>query len=213
MIKNRRALVLLTAVVLGIVAGLVVVQKSLSTGKIVPPATGSFGVFAKKGNANNDPALAEVASMFRGGELADVGRAQVLLRNLGEYDSRVIAVSSISGRTICFALAGETSQDPGAAYCNQPNDPSAPASIAGQHFGAMALYSAFDGTPRVQLFGIAFDDVAYLRINVAGTLHDVPLSNNGFYLDLPETQEQDVGVLEATLTDGTVQQHNMQPER
>lgn len=213
MIRSRHAAALVTAVAAGLVVGLVVAQTSLSTARVVPPATGSFAAFGKAGTASSDPALGEIASMFRNGETAEVGRSQVLLRNLGTYNSRLLAVPSVTGRTICFGLAGRTPEDPGAAYCNQPNDPSAPRSIAGQHFGAIALYSAFDAKPRVQLFGIAFDDVNRVRVEVRGAWHEVPLSNNGFYLELPNTEEQDIGTLEATLADGTVQQRSMQPER
>lgn len=210
MIKNRQALALVMVVAFVAGAALLIAQNSLSTGKVVPSATGSFAAFAKAGNVNGDPAVAEVAQMIRGSEVADVARARVLLRGLGKYNSRVIAVPSRSGRTICFALAGQLPEDPGAAYCNQPFDPAAPASVAGEHYGVMALYSAFDGTPRVQLFGITFDDVAQLRVNVKGTWRDVPVSGNAFYLDLPQTQEQDVGGFEATLSDGTVQRHDIQ---
>jgi len=82
--------------------------------------------------------------------------------------------------------------------------------VKGEHFSAVAPYSNIDGKAGTQLFGIAFDDVKALRVNVAGHWRAVPLHDNGFYLDLPNVAQTDVGVVEATLSDGTVQRHDIQ---
>jgi hypothetical protein len=147
--------------------------------------------------------------MMSAPESPDFDRARVLSADLGAYHSRVILIPSRTGRTLCFGLAGEASTDPGAAYCFQPKGSGLPAQVASRHFAAMALFSALNNDPRVQLFGIAFDDVRSLRIQVAGQWHDVSLANNAFYFDLPGVESDAIGTLEATLTDGSRQTRDM----
>jgi hypothetical protein len=127
----------------------------------------------------------------------------VLADNVGSNGSRLVAVPTEKGSIVCFSLVGQASS------CWRPHDPDLPEALRGQHFDAMALYT-FDGAPRVQLFGAAFDDVKSMRVQVSGSWRDVPVANNGFYLEIPGVQHEDVGIIEATLADGTVQVHDIQ---
>lgn len=193
------------AVALAGVTGFALAAGALATDKIVLSATGEFAVFNRAQTAAADPATREIAAMIRGEETPDLARSQILSSRLGAHRSRLIAVPSVSGKVICFGLAGEDPTDPAASYCHQPKDPAAPGPVAGQHFGVMALYSALDGTSRIQLFGVAYDDVRAARVSVNGEWRIVPVASNGFYLDLPGVSYSDIGVFEVTLTDGTVQ--------
>lgn len=80
----------------------------------------------------------------------------------------------------------------------------------GKHFNAMAIEALTADGIGVQLFGLADDTVKRVRVNVSGQWRDVPLANNGIYLDLPGVRHEEVGVVEATLKDGTTQTHNIQ---
>jgi hypothetical protein len=67
-----------------------------------------------------------------------------------------------------------------------------------------------DGKVRVQLFRVAFNDVKKLRVQVAGSWTNVPLANNAFYLDLPGIRYEQMGVVEATLANGSTQVEDLQ---
>lgn len=177
--------------------------------RVVPPVVPQMAVFKDANLAG--PAESELATTFSAqNDSADVAKTRVLARGLGRHDSRLVAFPSKTGSSVCYALLGRTPHDPAMSYCYQPLAPDLPAAVKGEHFNAVALYSNIDGKRGTQLFGIAFDDVRSVRANVAGTWRAVPLRHNGFYLDLPNVAQEDVGIVEATLADGTVQQHDVQ---
>ncbi len=205
---NRRTLI---AIVLAVVAATVaaaLATRSDAGQRFVPSATPEMSVFANGSPAAVPADVAHVAKLIPG--RADLTKARVLANGAGKYGSRLIAFPSDDGANVCYALVGRSERDPGMSYCYQPKAPDAPSPLAGQHFHAVALYSATDGDPRVQLFGIAFDDVTSMRVDVAGSWRGVPLRRNGFYLDLAGVQHEQVGVVEATLADGAVQRHDIQ---
>jgi hypothetical protein len=135
---------------------------------------------------------------------------RVLARGLGRFDSRVVAAPSADGRTVCYALIGATNADPSMSYCYRPVDPGLPPGLAGQHFHAVAPEAVVDRKVGVQLFGVAFNDVKKLRVQVAGSWTNVPLSNNAFYLDLPGIRYEQMGLVEATLANGSTQVEDLQ---
>jgi hypothetical protein len=60
------------------------------------------------------------------------------------------------------------------------------------------------------VFGVAEDSVTSLRVLVSGAWRELPVANNGFYVDLPGVQRSEVGTVEATLSDGSKQVHDLQ---
>ena len=78
----------------------------------------------------------------------------------------------------------------------------------------MAPQAFIDGEVRVDIFGVAYDDVTSLRVQVGDEWRLVPLvSPNGFYLSLSGVSRDQLGHFEATLEDGTVQVHDLQTGR
>jgi hypothetical protein len=206
---TRRRTALLTLVVAGATAGGIYATTGGAGQRVVPPATPKMAVFNDASRA--DAAEPELASTFAAlSDKADLSRGRILAAGVGRFGSRVVAFPSQTGSTVCYSLLGRTPHDPAMSYCYQPLAPDNPAAVKGEHFSAVALYSNIDGKAGTQLFGIAFDDVKALRVNVAGHWRAVPLHDNGFYLDLPNVAQADVGMVEATLSDGTVQQHDIQ---
>ncbi len=177
--------------------------------RVVPSVVPNMSVFAdERQPGTTEPQLA--ATFVSPHDTADMERTRVLAQALGRHHSRLVAFPSATGASVCYALLGRTTRDPAMSYCYQPLAADAPGPLAGQHFHAAALYSNIDGHAGVQLFGIAFDDVDSIRVQINGTYRMVPVRNNGFYLDLPNTAHEAVGLVEATLTDGTIQQHDIQ---
>lgn len=176
----------------------------------VPPAKGSIAALSRPAPTHTEP---EVAHLLEGvgANPGDENQFRVLARDLGPFNSRLVAVSARAGRTICYALLGEKPTDPAGSYCYQPHNPIFPPSVTRRHFDVMASTSYTDGAARTQLFGIAFDDVAEIRAQVKGEWVDVPLRNNGFYLHLPgvDTRVGDVPLVEATLQNGSKQYYNV----
>jgi hypothetical protein len=190
------------------VAGGVYAAGSRAGKNVVPPVGPKMAVFGDASRADtSEPELASTFAALR--DKPEMARGRVLAQGLGRHGSRLVAFPSASGSTVCYALLGRTPHDPAMSYCFQPLAPDVPAPLRGQHFNPVALYSNIDGKAGTQLFGIAFDDVRAMRVEVAGAWRAVPVRHNGFYLDLPNVAQADVGVVEATLDDGTVQQHDI----
>jgi hypothetical protein len=61
-----------------------------------------------------------------------------------------------------------------------------------------------------QVFGVAEDDVASVRVLAAGSWHEIPITNNALYLDLPGVPRSDASTVEVTLSDGSTQLHDLQ---
>jgi hypothetical protein len=206
--RRKGLLLVAAAVAVGGIGGFY--ARSGDAGRpIVPPAAPKMAVF--NDSARADAAEPELASSLSAvADRIDTSKGLVLGAGLGRFDSRLVAFPSASGSTICYALLGASAHDAAMSYCYQPLAPDEPSALLGQHFDAVALYSNIDNNPGTQLYGIAFDDVKSIRANIAGTWRAVPLKHNGFYLDLPNVAQEDVGIVEATLKDGTVQRHNIQ---
>ena len=181
-----------------------------SAGKTpAPSAISEFSVFSSTQKPAVEPEIADLAASI-GVDRGNLARLSVLTSDRGRFASRLVAFPSASGGTICYALLGQTVEDPAASYCYQPKGPGLPVELAGQHFSPLALESRIGGELGVQLFGMAFDDVERMRVKVAGSWRDVPVANNGFYLDMPGVAHSQVGNVEATLSDGTTQTHDIQ---
>lgn len=207
-LHKTRFLVLASAAVMGATVGGAAALSS--AGKTpAPSALSSFSVFASSTGVAVEPEIADLATSI-GVDRGNLTRLRVLESDRGRFASRLVAFPSASGGTICYALLGQTVEDPAASYCYQPKGLGLPAELAGQHFSPLALESRLGGDLGVQLFGVAFDDVEKLRVEVAGSWRDVPLANNGFYLDLPGVAHSQVGKVEAILSDGSTQVHDIQ---
>jgi hypothetical protein len=102
--------------------------------------------------------------------------------------------------------------DPGMAYCYRPSADNAPAGLVGEHFSVSGLEARTGPNldVGVQVFGVAEDDVSSVRVLVAGNWQKIPIVNNGFLLDLPGVSRSEVGTVEATLSDGSTQLHDLQ---
>ena len=175
-----------------------------------------MSICSAPGPPHEEPGIrAELAELGGPGEVfvrrkpPDWNKLRVLGSGLGRYDARLVAYPAGDGSMVCYWLVGET-RGPLTSHCYDPSDPHLPGRVKGQHFAALALYSAEEGKPSVQLFGIAFDDVVEVRAQVAGEWVDVPLGNNGFFVDLPGVRHEQVGIVEATLADGSTQIHDIQ---
>ena len=176
-------------------------------------ATEAFAVFSKGSPTDVPPDL--TMSPTLNGKMppgaprvtpVDFSRARELGRHLGQFDSRLLIFPREDDRSVCYALIAARSH-PGSGYCYQPSHPASSAA----HYNFGAPQSIIDGKVGVQLYGIAFDDVTRLRVQVRGEWREVPLvGENGFFLDLPGVSREDLGHFEATLEDGTVQIHDVQ---
>ena len=210
MLKHHKARFLVLAC--GVLAGVTVGGAAAlsSAGKTpAPSALSAFSVFSSTETAAVEPAIADLAASI-GVDRGNMARLRVLTSDRGRFVSRLVAFPSASGGTICYALLGQTADDPAASYCYQPKGLGLPTGLAGQHFSPLALESRINGELGVQLFGVAFDDVEKLRVEVAGGWRDVSLANNGFYLDMPGVAHSQVGKVEATLSDGSTRIHDIQ---
>lgn len=138
------------------------------------------------------------------------GETRVLGRNLGRFNS-TLRVSTVEGsKTVCYELSGERHSDPAMSYCWTPMSPDFPREWSHDHFNLVAPYSSRNDEFGVQLFGVAFDDVVRIRVQVDGTWRSIPLSNNGFYIDLRSVRYEQIGLVEATLADGSKQFHDIE---
>jgi hypothetical protein len=196
----------------GALVGALIVSSTASSTEKILPATESFGVFASGSAELSEPELADLAE-FVGASENEFRAIRVLGRQLGRFDSRLVAFPARGGGTVCYALLGGTPEDPAMSYCYQPRNRAVPRELRNQHFHALALQSVIDGKVGVQLFGVAEDEVASVRVSIGGSWRNVPVSSNGFYLDLPGVWHRDVGIVEATMRDGSTHVHDIQKGR
>jgi hypothetical protein len=214
MLSKRRSpwtlgLVVASSIVL---VAVVLLQAVGAAGSNGPIARDWYAVFTQGPAASVEPELSSLAEEVKQ-DATDKTHFRVLGAGLGSYHSRLVAFPAQSGVEICYALLGAQKTDPGMSYCYPPGDPTAPAGLNGQRFHAVALQSVVDGQLDTQVFGLAQDSVTRVRISVAGTWHDAPIKRNGFYLDLPDVPHLDVGLVEATLRDGSTQVEDIQTGR
>jgi hypothetical protein len=175
-----------------------------------PPATERFSVFEQPPSPHDAATDAQLAVAARVAHPEwDLDHLHTLASGLGRFDSRLVAYPANDGHNLCYGLIGARVTDPAAGYCFSPSRPYARGETAGEHFSVLALYSATDGQPSVQVFGVAFDDVASVRLQVSGQWRSIPVTSNGLYLDLPGVRQDEVDIFEATLRDGSVQRHNV----
>lgn len=164
----------------------------------VTPFAANFSVFSKPAPSPLDLPLTEIAGRM-GPRPADVSMIRLLATDLGAFSSKLVAFPTRGGDLACYALVGQL------GYCWSPKV------VPGdKHFNPSALESVVDGEERVQLYGLAFDDVKALRVQVSGDWRRIAVENNGFYLDLPGVRHSQMAVVEATLSDGSVQTYDLQ---
>jgi len=165
------------------------------------PVRNVFDAFSRLTQTRPEPELERLSVRH------NIGDFHVLGQSLGRSGARLVAGLSADGATVCYGLLG----GPGSvSYCYPPLYPNLPKELAGQHFHAVAPEALVGGEVGVQLYGVAFDDVVSMRAQVAGEWRSVPLFNNGFYLDVPGVRNEQVGIVEATLADGSKQIHDIQ---
>lgn len=179
-------------------ASLVLVATSAADRPV--PASARFGVFSRP--AVVDVQLSAGFSQASARTRGDFSRIRALGTRLGRFQSQLVAYPANDDRNVCLALEGISAVDPAMLYCYQPTPE--------KHFNAIALEGATNHNFGVQLFGVAYDDVIVMPAQVAGEWHDVPMNQNSFYLDLPGVRHAQVGVVEARLTDGSTQTHDIQ---
>ena len=181
-------------------------------GSILPASSpAGFSVFARAESAKPDEEVTSIATDLNA-TAADRDHFQVLADNLGSFQSRLMAFPAMSGRNVCYSLLGTTVGHRGMSYCYRPHSSHAPPELADERFSVVAPEFRTGDSLEVdtQVFGVAEDDVASLRVLVAGTWRQLQIANNGFYLDLPGVPRSKAGIVEATLTDGSKQLHDLQ---
>jgi hypothetical protein len=150
-----------------------------------------------------------------GADEQDRASFRTLLSGVGRFDIRLVAFRSFHGRNVCYAMLAAERTDPGMSYCYRPYAENAPAR-AGEHFKEHFSVSALGSRtgPNLdvgtQVFGVAEDDVASVRVLVAGNWQKIPIVDNGLFLDLPGVDRSEVGTVEVTLSDGSIQRHDLQ---
>ena len=176
-----------------------------------PAGLEGFSVFTNTATAVEPDATVKTIAADLGATAADLQYFHVLGDGLGTFRSRLVAFPATSGRNVCYSILGPASTDPGMSYCYRPGDTHAPRGIAGERFSVVALESrtGADLDVGTQVFGVAEDSVASLRVLVSGAWRKVPITNNGFYLDVPGVPRSDVGTVQATLVDGSEQVHDL----
>lgn len=206
---SRRLLISLGACSAGLVTGVALAFSTGASSSKGPPARDSFAVFGTGLAAAPESEIADLAEDV-GVDARDRTQFRVLGAGLGRFHSRLVAFPARSGNNICYSLLGATPRDPGMSYCYQPRGSGLPAGLVGERFSVVALQSVTDEQVGTQVFGVAEDGVKAIRVLVAGSWNDVSIKRNGFYLDLPGVPHADVGVVEATLADGSKQVHDIQ---
>ncbi len=172
-----------------------------------PAATSHFSIFKRVFAA--DPATTEevAARLHRlnsgvQGLNADLTQMRVAGRGLGRLDSRLVIFPARDDQNICYTTIG--SEGSGMLYCYTPRGADAPPGLGSAHLNVMKMYSPTGGS-HVDAFGVVFDDVKALRVEVRGQWRNAPLLNNAFFLEVPNASPDDIGLVEATLSDGSVQ--------
>jgi len=147
-----------------------------------------------------------------GADEQDRASFRTLLSGVGRFDTRLVAFRSFHGRNVCYAILAAERTDPAMSYCYGPYAEDAPAGLAGEHFSVAALGSRTGPNLDVgtEVFGVAEDDVVGVRVLVAGSWQKIPIVDNGLFLDLPGVDRSEVGTVEVTLSDGSIQRHDLQ---
>jgi hypothetical protein len=197
-----------TGCVLGIVSGAALALSTAASGGEGPVARDSFAVFTGGGPAAPESELTSLADQV-GVDAKDKTQFRVLAAGLGQFHSRLVAFPARSGHVICFSLLGAKNEDPGLSACYAPRDDSAPDQLRGERFSVVALQSIVAGEVETQVFGVAENSVTSIRVMVDGSWRDLSIKRNGFYLDLPGVAHAKVGLVEATLANGSTQLHNI----
>jgi hypothetical protein len=175
---------------------------------------GLFSVFSQPAAGSMDDQVRAIADDV-GADEQDRASFRTLLSGVGRFDSRLVAFRSMHGRNVCYALLAAQRTDPGMSYCYRPYDANAPARLAGEHFSEHFSVVAPESRtgPNLdvdtQVFGVAEDDVVSVRVLVAGSWQKIPIRDNGLFLDLPGVPRSDVGTVEATRSDGSMQRHDL----
>lgn len=206
---SRRLLLASGACAAGLISGVALAFSAGASGGEGPVARDSFAVFGGGPPAAPESELTSLADQV-GVDATDKTQFRVLAAGLGHFNSRLVAFPARSGHNICYSLLGAKPEDPGMSYCYQPGNDAVPAQLVGERFSVVALQSVIDGQVSTQLFGVAENPVKGIRVMVAGSWRDVSIKRNGFYLDLPGVPHYDVGIVEATLANGSKQVHDIQ---
>ena len=124
----------------------------------------------------------------------------------------VLPGQGVIHREVSQGWSRNPATDAGMTYCYRPHDAVAPAGLTGEDFSVSALEDRTGPNRDVgtQVFGVAQDDVAGARVQVAGSWQKLPISDNALYLDLPGVPRSDLGTVEVTLSDGSTQLHDLQ---
>ena len=143
--------------------------------------------------------------------IADFTETRELGRHLGRFDSTLLVAPGRGGRSICYILNPRSQfKGVGTGYCHPLGDIP---QTAKNHYSVLTPESWADGAYDTQVRGIVFDDVVAVRIRANNEWRAVPIiRKNGFYLDLDGRYEQ-LSRFEVTLEDGTVQGHQLPPDR
>lgn len=170
-----------------------------------------FSAFSAPAEGSVDGQVHAIAGDV-GADAQDLSSVRTFTSGLGRFDSRLVAFSSVHGQNICYSLLAAKATDAGMTYCYRPHDAVAPAGLTGEDFSVSALEDRTGPNRDVgtQVFGVAQDDVAGARVQVAGSWQKLPISDNALYLDLPGVPRSDLGTVEVTLSDGSTQLHDLQ---
>jgi hypothetical protein len=199
-------LVLLAGTTAGVLAILALARSSDAGPRF--DVTQAFSVFKTLPARPAPPAIANSDIARR--DQAEIAQTRILRDNVGRFHSQFVIFPAHDRQNLCYGVFPALSSDPGVLYCYSPGNPSAPSGIAGEHFSVAAPESVSGGEVGVQLFGVVDDEVTSIRVRVAGAWRSVAHDHNGFYLDLPGVSYDQIGNLEATIKDGSLQVHDIQ---
>jgi len=167
------------------------------------PASADLSIFERPGGTADAATAAEVAA--RAHDLnADLTRLRVIGRGLGRLNTTLAIFPAREDQNVCYTTIGSDPTGSGLLHCYTPRGPDAPDEIVGAQFHVMKMYT-LNGGPHTDVFGVASDDVQSLRVQVGGEWKTMPILNNGFFLEVPDAALADVGIVEATLANGSVQ--------
>jgi len=167
------------------------------------PATADLSIFERPGGTVDAATAAEVAA--RAHDLnADLTQLRVVGRALGRLNTTLAIFPAREHQNVCYTTIGSDPAGSGLLHCYTPRGPDAPDEIMGARFHVIKMYTV-NGGPHTDVFGVASDDVKSLRVQVSGEWNAIPIFNNGFFLEVPDASFADVGIVEATLSNGSVQ--------
>ncbi len=203
MLSRHRGKIFAAAAAASIVGAVAFVSARPSDAQRQLPATAHLSIF-ERADATADPATAaEVAA--RAHDLnADLTKLRVAGRGLGRLNTTLVIFPARENQNICYTTIGSDPTGSGLLHCYTPRGPDAPAETAGARFHVMKMFTDTGG-PHTDVFGVASDDVKSLRVQVSGEWKAIPIFNNGFFLEVPDARFADVGIVEGTLSNGSVQ--------